>query len=167
MSSIRASSIGSALTIEKQQPKVLEEAFNFIKKETLAQVFSCKYCEISNNTFFIERLRATAFVDRTENKKTLLWLDSLIPEAASRGALYKKMFLKILQNLQENSCVRVSLLKRKLWHRCFPVNFTKFPRTSFFIEHLLWLNLQLHTLTQIYNCIHQPKSTIAYTCSRQ
>ena len=28
------------------------EAWNFIKKEILAQVFSSKYCEISKNTFF-------------------------------------------------------------------------------------------------------------------
>ena len=27
------------------------EAFNFIKKETLAQMFSCEFCEISMNTF--------------------------------------------------------------------------------------------------------------------
>ena len=28
------------------------EACNFIKKETLAQVFSCEFCEISKKTFF-------------------------------------------------------------------------------------------------------------------
>ena len=49
----------------------------------------------------------------------------------------KKVFLKISQNSQENTCARVSflikwqtppatLLKRRLWHRCFPVNFAKF-----------------------------------------
>ena len=27
------------------------EACNFIKKETLVQVFSCKFCDISKNTF--------------------------------------------------------------------------------------------------------------------
>ena len=27
------------------------EACNFIKKETLTQVFSCEFCEISKNTF--------------------------------------------------------------------------------------------------------------------
>ena len=27
------------------------QAINFIKKETLAQVFSCEFCEISKNTF--------------------------------------------------------------------------------------------------------------------
>ena len=28
------------------------------------------------------------------------------------------------------------LFKKRLCHRCFPVNFVKFPRTPFFIEHL-------------------------------
>ena len=28
------------------------QAYNFIKKESLAQVFSCEFCEISKNTFF-------------------------------------------------------------------------------------------------------------------
>ena len=28
------------------------EACNFVKKESLAQVFSCDFCEISKNTFF-------------------------------------------------------------------------------------------------------------------
>ena len=32
---------------------------NFIKKETLAQVFSCEFCEISNNTFSTEHLKTT------------------------------------------------------------------------------------------------------------
>ena len=29
-----------------------------------------------------------------------------------------------------------TLLKKRLWHRCFPVNFAKFLRTPFFTEHL-------------------------------
>ena len=32
------------------------------KQETLAQVFSCEFCEISKNTFFTVHLRATASV---------------------------------------------------------------------------------------------------------
>ena len=35
-------------------------ACNFIKIETLAQVFSCEFCEVSKNTFFTEHLWATA-----------------------------------------------------------------------------------------------------------
>ena len=33
---------------------------NFVKKETLAQAFSCEFCEISMNAFYTEHLRATA-----------------------------------------------------------------------------------------------------------
>ena len=36
------------------------KACNFIKKETLAQVFSWEFCEISKNIFFTEHLRTTA-----------------------------------------------------------------------------------------------------------
>ena len=35
-----------------------------------------------------------------------------------------------------------TLLKKRLWHRCFLVNFVKFLRTPFFIEHLWWLLLK-------------------------
>ena len=38
----------------------LQAACNFVKKETLAQVFSWKFCEISKDTFSIEHLPATA-----------------------------------------------------------------------------------------------------------
>ena len=37
-----------------------EASCNFMKKETMAQVFSCELCEFSKNNFFTEHLRATA-----------------------------------------------------------------------------------------------------------
>ena len=37
-----------------------------------------------------------------------------------------------------------TLLKRRLWHRCFPVNFSKFPRTRLFTEQLRRLLLYLN-----------------------
>ena len=40
--------------------KLQISACNFTKKETLSQVFSCEFCEISKNTFFTEHLRTTA-----------------------------------------------------------------------------------------------------------
>ena len=33
------------------------------------------------------------------------------------------------------------LLKKRPWHRCFPVNFAKFLRIPFLKEHLRWLLL--------------------------
>ena len=35
------------------------------------------------------------------------------------------------------------LLKKSLWHRCFPVNFMKFLRTPSLTEHLRWLLLDV------------------------
>ena len=35
--------------------------FNFIKEETLTQVFFCEYCEIFSSSFFIERIRRLLF----------------------------------------------------------------------------------------------------------
>ena len=40
------------------------EACSFIKKETLAQFFSCEFCEISKNISFTEHLRATTCVNK-------------------------------------------------------------------------------------------------------
>ena len=71
-----------------------------------------------------------------------------LTEAAIAGVLQEKVFLEILQNSQENTCARVSvlnkvtglwpatLLKKILWHRCFPVNFCQMFKNTFFTEHL-------------------------------
>ena len=38
--------------------------------------------------------------------------------------------------------ISATLLKKRLWHRCFPVNFVEFLRTHFLTEHLRWLLLK-------------------------
>ena len=43
--------------------KLQAKACNFIEKETLAQVFSCKFCKSFKNTFFTEHLGETASLD--------------------------------------------------------------------------------------------------------
>ena len=50
-----------------------------------------------------------------------------------------------------------TLFKKRLWHRCFPVNFMKFLRTPFSIEHwwCIHQNSALGELTKI-----EPKSDI-------
>ena len=49
---------------------------------------------------------------------------------------YKKGVRNFSENLQESTCAKVSflinsLLKKRLWHRCFSVDFAKFLRTPF------------------------------------
>ena len=68
------------------------------------------------------------------------------------------MLLKIPEISQENTCVGASffkprpatLSKKRLWHICFPMNFTKFLRTPFFIEHFHCLLLLTSTRIQYW-----------------
>ena len=66
---------------------------------------------------------------------------TICTEAVLQRCSVKKVFLDISQGSQENTCARVSfliklqawpatLLKKRLWHRCFPVNIVKSLRTS-------------------------------------
>ena len=80
-------------------------------------------------------------------------------ELVVQRCFVKKVVLEISQNSQENTCARVflslrpaSFLKKRLWHRCLPVNFAKFVRTPIVPEHFwttsswefrLTLNLEL------------------------
>ena len=45
-----------------------------------------------------------------------------------------------------------NFIKKSLCHRCFPVNFVKFLRTPFFIEHIWWLLLYLIQFIMDQNC---------------
>ena len=40
--------------------------------------------------------------------------------------------------------IKFFLLKKRLWYKCFPVNFAKFLRTLFFTGHLWWVLLKIN-----------------------
>ena len=51
-------------------------------------------------------------------------------------------FHKIHRKTPEPESLRpATLIKKRLWPRCLPVNFVKFLRTAFIIEYLWWLFL--------------------------
>ena len=96
------------------------------------------------------------FCEAIKDTGTLVSVLNILPklkiETFFQRCSAKKMFLEISQNSQENTCARVffkkiaglrpaTLLKKRLWHRCFPVNFAKFLRTPFLTEHFRWLLL--------------------------
>ena len=58
--------ICSKLTIKTLE---LRQACNFIKKVTLAQMFSCGFCEIFKNTFFTENTSGRLLLNLSERKK--------------------------------------------------------------------------------------------------
>ena len=45
-----------------------------------------------------------------------------------------------------------TLLKKRLWYKCFPVNFAKFLITPLFTEHLQWLLLTMVNLRCLLYC---------------
>ena len=79
---------------------------------------------------------------------------------------YKKQwFLKISQKSQENTCARVSFLKKsfrlrpatwlkkRLWHSCFPRNFGKFSGTLFWktpLDNCFWFS-EFYYMTNLHN----------------
>ena len=44
-----------------------------------------------------------------------------------------------------------TLLKKWLWHRCFPVNFAKFLRRPFLTKHFWWLPLRAECMILTYS----------------
>ena len=69
-----------------------------------------------------------------------------------------------------------TLLKKRLWHRCFPVNFAKFLRTPFYRilpdDYFLYLIMLCSIILIQFSCLatvnasknqkHQTKSSLAY-----
>ena len=107
----------------------------------------CKCCVLLGNGI----ARAVSFYE------FLVFLCQFVAKSISFGSSHQscsveKVFLESLQNPQKTTCGRVpfikvanlkpaTLLKKRLWHRPFPVNFVKYIRTPYFTEHLWWLLL--------------------------
>ena len=67
------------------------QACNFIKKETLAQVFSCEFPENSKNIFLTEHLRTTGSVKRLV--VLLKVSDQLLRKPSILAFLFNRVFL--------------------------------------------------------------------------
>ena len=55
-----------------------------------------------------------------------------------------------------------NFIKKRLYHRCFPVNFVKFLRTHSFINHLWWLLLLPHDSKEVF--FGQGNSLLIFYC---
>ena len=107
------------------------EVFSFIK-QALLLVFLSYLLKFFQNNYSVELLPIVFSVKKEE---------------VTQKCSVTKVFLKISQNSQKNTCARVAFLiklqalvctfiNNRLWHRCFLVNFDKLLRAPFFIEHL-------------------------------
>ena len=83
------------------------------------------------------------FLNNTRIEKVSVYLgtNSFRSEAATQRFSLKKLFLKNLQNSQENNCVRVSFLVKLQVPPTFLVQVFSFKLCEIFTEHLRWLFL--------------------------
>ena len=131
---------------------LIQQTLDFMLLSLLLMLFT--FYKLICNFYWLRRWNSL-LMHIKEN--IIFWETSLnrssqtITKVVARSYSVKTVFLKISKNSQENTFVRISFLikltflKRRLWHRCFPVNFVKFLRTSFLKEHLPWLFLPLNT----------------------
>ena len=115
--------------------KVAGLACNCIKKEALAQVFSCEVCEISKNTFcYRTPLVTVSGYSKLSRNRSSHW-----------RCFIKKLCLKILhysrENIWQNLFFKVAfhlttLSRKRLWYKHFLVNFSRF-----FTRHVRAINV--------------------------
>ena len=107
--------------------------------------FYSQSCELeikNQNGFFMEHIRVTTFSRKKLKKvlrKEIAWND----EKTLCCFSISNILLWYLEVVARRCSARKGVLrpqawnfdKKRLWHRCFPVNFRKFLRTSFLTEH--------------------------------
>ena len=67
-----------------------------------------------------------------------------VPRSSRPEVICKKCVLRNFTKFKVAGLSPATLLRKRLWHRCFPVNFAKFIRTPFVTEHLRWLLQNIH-----------------------
>ena len=104
-----------------------------IWRETLAKGFSCEFCKIFTNIYIIERFRTTTS-DQVTFTANLL-------QKQPREVFYK-------ESCTIKNFITCNFIKKRLQHKCFPVNIARFlrkPNLKNICERLL-----LHYLIQYF-----------------
>ena len=139
-------------------------ACNFIKKEALAQLFSCKICRtFKKMSFYRTPPGGCFFTDFHDHLKFYIFMKAKLRLNILRSSrpevILRKGVLKITVNLQESThadmFISIKLLCKfieiTLPHECFPVYLLHIFRTPFSRNTSLWLLLYTGTGTGIYS----------------
>ena len=134
----------------ESQRRLFREDYNFIDiNSNPAQL--TQEVEITLKCYFI--FRNFGIIHINVILTPCLWCLGYISEAVGWRYSVKKGVLRNFAKLAgKHLCQRLffnkvadlrpaTLFKKRHWHRCFTMNFTKFLRIPFFTEHLRWLLL--------------------------
>ena len=103
----------------------------------------CTFCKstIKSNSVLLCYVRVRSSCQEVFCRKSVL-IDFA---KFTRKHLWQSLFFNKVAGLRP-----ATLLKTRLWHRCFPVNFAKFLKTSLLTEHLRWLPLAFQNESILY-----------------
>ena len=114
-------------------------------------MFSGGFCKICKNFFIAEHHWTTASyyssINSSEGELATETMNydtkakAYVMKQSQRGAPWNSVLRNFTKFTGKYLDLPATLLKKRLWHRCLPVNFVKFLRTLFFTEHLWWLLL--------------------------
>ena len=79
----------------------------------------------------------------------------------TRKHLYQSLFFNNVTALSP-----ATLLKKRLWHRCFSVTFAKFLRTPFLTEHLLFLLLHIRRKRTAIDRLNSFRTKVFIWCNK-
>ena len=114
-------------------------------------MFSGGFCKICKNLFIAEHHWTTASyyssINSSEGELATETMNydtkakAYVMKQSQRGAPWNSVLRNFTKFTGKYLDLPATLLKKRLWHRCLPVNFVKFLRTLFLTEHLWWLLL--------------------------
>ena len=118
--------------------KVNDDLFSIFVFRAFKSVISCKFLSVLKLT------HATRVHEKNQGLKNRSSRPDVFCEKSVLVTCAKFTGKHLCQSLFFNKVADASatLLKKRLRHRCFPVNFVKFSRTPFFTEHLWWVLLE-------------------------
>ena len=145
----------SQLIIETKHQNKLRNTFKFKRRQNDANDVALMSLQLTLNIYFTP-FRVSIVTFEQVNADLHMTSRTVFRTLANicHGATIE------VASFKENTCARASfliklrasdLLKKRLWHRCFSVNFAKFLRTHFLAGHLLWL-LLYHLSSMIIIC---------------
>ena len=126
---------------------------NFIKKESLAQVFSCEFFEICKSTFLTEHLWATASVNKIITFEVISTLRQLLSNFIKQEVLAQILFFDRCEIFQKSFFYRTLLsscfcrdeekIRRHLWRKTGAFFQKHLPRgvLRFFMKKIQYLSV--------------------------
>ena len=141
-----AEAVVQRCSVKKVFFEISQKACNFIKKETLAQVFSCECCEISKDTFSYRTLLVAA---SDNHRQSVRWCQIWTPTKRQQMVLSHSFWLMISKlNLPQIHLKNVDVRTER------NSNESRNTKTTQSTLLMIWNTLYTRPYQQIWHCLN-------------